>query len=486
MAAVLLGVACLLALSGRGMSIRSSSAESVLSKVVKLNMDSSVLEPIPVYDKAHINSLLSEADHLTAPAAVKDDLGSSALLLEVEEDLAHSQGRSLSHEGSEGSGEKKGTMEEMATKAAGKKPLMADPLTEKSARVDNARPEDQLPNMSPLDGLDDKLLNPLENPRHFNGPNQFLKDYPDKASLPSIGQILDFSKSGGVVGSKSKLTPGSVLPPLINSAEVGPVPDSLSKEFGDLSLDAKAPVPSAGAPPTWHDDAIGASPWIGHASEDPLTRTPYVVGSPYINKDYHPVVAVPTTASYGAFSVPSVPPMYPSGGHLGPQTPEFHAYVSEKKSLETQRERALAALNKRKAQINYLQSYVDGGEAWVNKMQDQWNRWIEAERAKGAKSIEAEQRKVDTFKAQLKTLTDAQKEDQERVNMFNGEIRKSQYNYEIKQRQAKLKEAQEKQKKLQEELERSNKGKEDLEKDIAEYSAKLGGGSGSTEESASL
>jgi hypothetical protein len=331
-----------------------------------------------------------------------------------------------------------------------------------SVDEDALPPFEQLPSASPLDGLDSKGLNPLKNPMPLPGANQNLKEHQDPlpASLPTVGQIL-----GGSVpeGGKLTFTPGGELPPLVTRIPPFPTPPPPKRPLLVPEVQIKY-----GGFPVW-------------TQQEAATPMPPTVASLGLGN------APPAMPKVDALSfpiMPSIPADTPIPGSpnalkelfakLPRQPPsDSQQFAQLKKVYEAERAQYLALMDKRKSQIDFLKQYVDGGEAWVAKMQKQWDDWMQQERQQGSRTIEQEREKVNKLKAKLDALVAAQRQDAERVNSYNAALRKAAYELTLQQHKARLDAEVARQKALKAEIERSEAHRAEVEKKMAEVNTAL-------------
>lgn len=300
-------------------------------------------------------------------------------------------------------------------------------------------PFDELPSMSPTDGLDSNLVNPLANPRPFPGEHQSLPDnYASRlASLPSAETLLDvplppsaptsFSPpqlGDEMYSNEMRLTPSHALPPIVLGMSV-PSTRGLPNIDG-LSFPINTNLPGLSPPNTMRHLVPPNPNW-----NDPSVSSAVSSPSAYLN------------------------------------------YAAERKRLVELRRARMGRMTSRSGKINHFKSYVDGGEAWISKMEDQLNKWLQQERQRGSKSIVAEHQQVGSYKKVLGSLMAKQQNDARQVNLINAQLKKLHTQYKLEQQRKRLQNALEEQKQLQNQLQLSGKRKQEMEKRMKELNSEL-------------
>lgn len=370
----------------------------------------------------------------------------------------------------------------MKFKPAGHRAAAAAPsLVEEAAT--SVPVEDQLPSMSPMDGLDRDLANgPLPNPRPLKGePNQEIKGYPSSGTelLPSAGEVLGTAPSAG----KTYLTPGLSLPPIYGHSATSSSPEEKSgleslelpaSPLGGSAPSASSSSATAGHPETPAHAAFTSHPWRVSPSIGPD-------GVEHGNALRAPYVAPPASEWARAYAemtgtaMPGLPLFHQHvlTGDVRPPTSAFEAFLREKRALEGQRAHYMHTLKARMAAIEHARSFVNGGSAWVSKMKAEWDAWLEKERAKGSQSITAEERKVKQQEAVLESLERQQREDMKRINLYNSKIRQAAMQFKLGEHRAKLEKEAKEQEALKERLEASQRHQAEVEARIAKMTEKM-------------
>jgi len=292
-------------------------------------------------------------------------------------------------------------------------------------------PFEELPSVAPHDGLDGDGFGPLANPKPFEGDIMSASAQAGPLALPNVPKYL----GAHVPDMDMKFSPAfRSLPPVVAGHR-----QSKSANVLPPNILPKLILPQHPELPDVDDLGIPKSLGITHGTETPIVPLPPM--DPFM-----PHVDPSTLGNqFTGFGAPS-PLMN------GAPNPAYALYVQARQQYLAQRAQALQSMEGRRRQIENLQSYVEGGEAWVNQKETLLNQWLNQERAKGQQAIAGEKSKVQKLKEALRQLLLAQKDDARKVNLYNTEMRRAAIQFQLEMHSNQAKATEEQEKRLKQEL----------------------------------